>query len=217
MACDLTRPGERAAGWPLARRYGNVRRMGRTVGLQALRAFRADLYGCFRPSSGRPVRTGGCVAGERGRALAAASEPARRPSARLGQRLRRARGGRGRRRSVRAALAARPLTDGQPIYAVDVSAWPRCDAEASPERGYYYHPSRHSAGQPIVAGWAYQWLAQLSFGAIAGPRRWMCGACGRPRDAGIVAIAQITRAGRVALAARPCRCSCSTPATTRCS
>ena len=51
----------------------------------------------------------------------------------------------------------------QPVYAVDLSVWPRCDAEASPERGFYYHPSRHSAGQPIVAGWAYQWLAQLSF------------------------------------------------------
>jgi hypothetical protein len=25
------------------------------------------------------------------------------------------------------------------------------------------HPSRHSAGQPIVAGWAYQWIAQLGF------------------------------------------------------
>jgi hypothetical protein len=24
-------------------------------------------------------------------------------------------------------------------------------------------PSRHSAGQPIIAGWAYQWIAQLSF------------------------------------------------------
>src|SRR5215217_8542190 len=35
-----------------------------------------------------------------------------------------------------------------PIYAVDVSVWDRCDAECSPERGYYYHPSRHSAGQP---------------------------------------------------------------------
>jgi hypothetical protein len=32
-----------------------------------------------------------------------------------------------------------------------------------PERGYYYHPSRHSAGQPIIAGWAYQWIARLSF------------------------------------------------------
>src|SRR5215217_1797750 len=60
-------------------------------------------------------------------------------------------------------LAGHPLVGGQPIYAVDCSVWPRCDAEASPERGYYYHPSRHSAGQPIVAGWAYQWLAQLGF------------------------------------------------------
>ena len=32
-----------------------------------------------------------------------------------------------------------------------------------PERGYYYHPSRHSTGQPIIAGWAYQWICQLSF------------------------------------------------------
>jgi hypothetical protein len=49
------------------------------------------------------------------------------------------------------------------VFAVDVTTWPRCDAECSPERGYYYHPSRHSAGQPIVAGWAYQWGCQLSF------------------------------------------------------
>ena len=65
--------------------------------------------------------------------------------------------------ALRAAVARHPLANGQPIYAVDVSVWPRCDAEASAGRGFYYHPSRHSAGQPIVAGWAYQWLAQLSF------------------------------------------------------
>lgn len=65
--------------------------------------------------------------------------------------------------AVRALLARHPLADGQAIYAVDVSVWARCDAETSPERGFYYHPSRHSAGQPIVAGWAYQWIAQLSF------------------------------------------------------
>ena len=49
------------------------------------------------------------------------------------------------------------------VYAVDRSSWPRCDAECSPDRGYYYHPSRHSAGQPIVAGWAYQLVAELGF------------------------------------------------------
>ena len=53
--------------------------------------------------------------------------------------------------------------DGPAVYALDQSVWPRCDAEASPDRGFYYHPSRHSAGQPIVAGWAYQWLTQLNF------------------------------------------------------
>ncbi len=49
------------------------------------------------------------------------------------------------------------------VFAVDVTTWPRCDAECSPARGYYYHPSRHSAGQPIIAGWAYQWVCQLGF------------------------------------------------------
>jgi hypothetical protein len=54
------------------------------------------------------------------------------------------------------------LPDADPlVFAVDVTTWPRCDAECSPERGYYYHPSRHSAGQPIIAGWAFQWIAQL--------------------------------------------------------
>jgi hypothetical protein len=56
-----------------------------------------------------------------------------------------------------------PLDDGQPIYALDTSIWPRNDAETSPERGYYYSAARQSAGQPIVAGWSYAWLAQVSF------------------------------------------------------
>lgn len=46
-------------------------------------------------------------------------------------------------------LAAHPLETGAQesdpsVYAVDTTSWPRCDAESSPERGYYYHPSRHS-------------------------------------------------------------------------
>ena len=52
--------------------------------------------------------------------------------------------------ALRTLLGGYPLAgEGPPVvYAVDVSVWPRCDAESSPERGYYYHPSRHSAGQP---------------------------------------------------------------------
>jgi hypothetical protein len=61
-------------------------------------------------------------------------------------------------------LLVSSLPDADPlVFAVDVTTWPRCDAECSPCRGYYYHPSRHSAGQPIIAGWAFQWICQLSF------------------------------------------------------
>ena len=94
---------------------------------------------------------------------------------------------------LRALLPGYPLDDAQRIYAVDCSAWARCDAEASPERGFYYHPSRHSAGQPIVAGWSYQWLAQVgaareSWTAPLDVRRV------RPdENANAVAVAQIAR------------------------
>lgn len=64
---------------------------------------------------------------------------------------------------VRAALAAARPADWPAVFAVDASTWPRCDAETSPERGFYYHPSRHSAGQPIVAGWSYQWITGLDW------------------------------------------------------
>lgn len=59
-------------------------------------------------------------------------------------------------------IANRPLNQ-PPVFAVDASTWDRCDAETSPERGFYYSASKHSAGQPIVAGWNYQWISQLSF------------------------------------------------------
>jgi hypothetical protein len=60
-------------------------------------------------------------------------------------------------------LAAQVCGVAGPVFAVDASTWARCDAECSPGRGFYYSPTRHSAGQPIVAGWCYSWIAQLSF------------------------------------------------------
>ena len=49
------------------------------------------------------------------------------------------------------------------VFAVDASTWDRCDAECSPERGFHYSASKHLAGQPIVAGWSYQWICQLNW------------------------------------------------------
>ncbi len=65
--------------------------------------------------------------------------------------------------ALRELVARYPLDDGQPIYALDTSVWPRDDAETSPGRGHYFSSSRQSAGKPIVTGWSYAWLAQLSF------------------------------------------------------
>lgn len=65
-------------------------------------------------------------------------------------------------------LAATRPAGWVPDFAVDATIWARCDAECSPGRGFYYHPSRHSAGQPIVAGWCYSWIVALS----ASPDSW---------------------------------------------
>jgi hypothetical protein len=65
--------------------------------------------------------------------------------------------------ALRGLLSRYPLADGQPIYAVDCSVWARCAAATSPERGYDHQASRHSGGIPVVAGWSYQWISQLSF------------------------------------------------------
>ncbi len=64
---------------------------------------------------------------------------------------------------LRRLLVRRRPTDWPLVFAVDASVWDRCDAECSPERGFYYSASKHSAGQPIVAGWSYQWIAQLNW------------------------------------------------------
>ena len=135
--------------------------------LDALRAFRDSLYRCFDRRADALFELGDAV-------LTAAQvvpspvhlslEPAhRRGWGSLYAALDR---GRIDAEALRELLARHslPASRGEPpVYAVDVSVWPRCDAECSPDRGFYYHPSRHSAGQPIVAGWAYQFIARLNF------------------------------------------------------
>jgi hypothetical protein len=138
--------------------------------LAALRDCRDDLYACLyrrAPDGGAlpsPVHLSGDPAHWSGRgSLNAALSHGRLDETRL-----------------RALFACQSLPGGQPDYAVNCSVWARCDAEASPKRGYY-HPSRHSTGRPIVAGWNYQWLAQVGFAPRAEPPRSMYNAPTRTR------------------------------------
>jgi len=64
---------------------------------------------------------------------------------------------------VRELLVAHRPQGWPLVFAVDASTWDRCDAECSPERGFHYSASKHSAGRPIVAGWSYQWISQLNW------------------------------------------------------
>jgi DDE superfamily endonuclease len=88
-------------------------------------------------------------------------------------------------KAVRGLLARYPMVhddkDRTPVYAVDVAPWPRCGAEASPERGYYYHPDTREAptrawraSTPVAGEAALAVLRPFSSG-----RRCTC-ASGRP-------------------------------------
>src|ERR687884_2321760 len=134
----------------------------------ALRTFRRSLYECFHRRGDALFELADAILAADGAAPSPAhlslQAPHRRGWGSLYAALDR---GRIDDEAIRELLARHPLADAAegepPVYAVDVSVWPRCDAESSPQRGYYYHPSRHSAGQPIVAGWAYQFIARLNF------------------------------------------------------
>jgi hypothetical protein len=54
-----------------------------------------------------------------------------------------------------------------PVFAIDASTYPRPEAETSPGREWHHHscPGSHGSDGAAVAGWAFQWLAQLSFAA----------------------------------------------------
>ena len=131
----------------------------------ALRTFRRSLYECFHRRKDALFELADAILSADGAAPSPAhlslQVPHRRGWGSLYAALDR---GRIDAQALRRLLAHHPLAGSEtPVYALDVSVWDRCDAECSPERGFYYHPSRHSAGQPIVAGWAYQFIAQLNF------------------------------------------------------
>ncbi len=162
--------------------------------LDDLRAFRNSLYRCFDRRADAlfeladSLLTAGTVPSPVHLSLASAH---RRGWGSLYAALSHGRIEEGLLRELLARRASTGDTSHAPVYAVDVSVWSRCDAEASPGRGYYYHPSRHSAGQPIVAGWAYQLIAGLSFERDS----WVAPTDARrvrpEEDANEVAVAQV--------------------------
>src|SRR5829696_2879603 len=123
----------------------------------ALRAFRRSFYECFHRRADALFELAEAILSADG----AAPSPAHlslQPSHRRGWGSLYAALDRGRidDEALRKLLAHHPIasTEGEtPVYAVDVSVGDRCDAECSPERGFYYHPSRHSAGPPKTPTW----------------------------------------------------------------
>lgn len=133
-----------------------------TASIEQLRRFRARFHGCFTgwADAGFELADAvACAPGPVSSVPALSLEPAfRRSHGSLYKAL--ARGGI-EPDAVRDLLVAHRPQGWPDVFAVDASTWARCDAECSPERGFYYSASKHSAGQPIVAGWSYQWITQL--------------------------------------------------------
>jgi DDE superfamily endonuclease len=132
--------------------------------VERLRRFRQDLHGCFTAWPDALFELGDAV-------LCAPGPVGSIPSLSLEPEFRRSHGslykaltnGRIDEKQLRALLVGARDVDWPLVFAVDGSTWDRCDAECSPERGFYYSASKHSAGQPIVAGWSYQWVCQLNW------------------------------------------------------
>ena len=150
---------QRAGVWPfnpvvVAARRGRARRRGRRHHpavaddeVAALRAFRAGLYVCFTRRRDAlfevldAVLTAGAVPSLPHLSLAPGH---RRGWGSVYAALRR---GHVYVEALRALLVRQPMPAGPPLYAVDVSVWPRPGATTSPERGYQYHSPRRRDGR----------------------------------------------------------------------
>jgi hypothetical protein len=69
--------------------------------------------------------------------------------------------------ALRGLLVAVRPRDWPLVFAIDASTYPRPEAETSPGRQWHHHscPGSHGSDGAAVAGWAFQWLAQVSFAA----------------------------------------------------
>jgi len=102
-------------------------------------------------------------------------------------------------------VAVRPR-DWPLVFAIDASTYPRPEAETSPGREWHHHscPGSHGSDGAAVAGWAFQWLAQLSFAADSWTAPHDQVRVGAGDDATRQAAAQIlAHAGRLRAAGQP--------------
>ncbi|HWF82751.1 MAG TPA: transposase [Streptosporangiaceae bacterium] len=69
--------------------------------------------------------------------------------------------------ALRSLLVAVRPQDWPLVFAIDASTYPRPEAQASPGREWHHHscPGAHGSDGAAIAGWAFQWLAQMSFAA----------------------------------------------------
>lgn len=67
--------------------------------------------------------------------------------------------------ALRELLAAARPRDWPLAFAIDASTYPRPWAATSPGREWHHHscPGNHGSDGAAIAGWAFQWLSQLSF------------------------------------------------------
>jgi hypothetical protein len=67
--------------------------------------------------------------------------------------------------ALRDLLVAWRPRDWPLVFALDASTYPRPEAVTSPGREWHHHscPGSHGSDGAAVAGWAFQWLAQVSF------------------------------------------------------
>ena len=113
-------------------------------------------------------------------------------------------------------LVSSPLAGGEPIYAVDVSVWPRCDAETSPERAIYYQASRPRAirgDNPSSLAGRIRGLRTSVSPARAGRRRCAYGGCARKRMPMCSPPSRSWPSSPTCPRTVPCRGSSSMPAT----
>ncbi|WP_007507715.1 NF041680 family putative transposase [Pseudofrankia saprophytica] len=97
---------------------------------------------------------------------------------------------------LRDLLADQLPPDSPPIFGVDVTTFPRPNAECSPDRGLHYAPCRCDGDRKVVPGWEFQWVTALEWGRSSwtlpvDARRLPQGAC--PVTATAEQIRDLTR------------------------